>query len=160
MVNKVTRLDLVDIMTDGRQSAIKYIEPELTTDGLFDQVLRTLTFEPDFSGFNYSIENIRQVNYDTLELDFNVDYIFNAFNSSWTITHKPFIVIINVYALWHPLYGEVIDNSWAMNDTGCYVNEIIFDSRWHFFLSGSIVCMILFLMPEGSTASLSECDAR
>jgi hypothetical protein len=123
-----SRADLVDIMMDGTHGSIN-MNPLLATNDNFQQALGTLTFNLDKKEFDYSLESVEQVDFDTIKLSFLVDYWFYAFDTNWSKKNKPVSITLSVYSLWHPTYSAqygVIDTSWVQDwkATKCYAEQI------------------------------------
>ncbi|KYK24483.1 hypothetical protein AYK26_06590 [Euryarchaeota archaeon SM23-78] len=113
-----SKADVVSMMKNG-------LPVQLTTDDNFQQSLGTLTFTLDEKEFDFRLESFEQPRYDTIQLNFLVNYSFKMTESNWSKTDKQVIIPITVYGLYHPTYLEVIDDSW-LEDTAdeCYINEI------------------------------------
>jgi len=120
-----TRQQLVDLMTDGSGGGTS-MNQLLSTNENFKQALGTLTFQMDYEVFSYSLESFEQVDYETMKLNFNVNFSFNVFDTNWTRTNKPVNITVLVQGLSHPnhLSSGVIDNSWRSDSNGCYANII------------------------------------
>jgi hypothetical protein len=103
-------------MRDGVSGNV-HINPLLTTSENFIQSLATLSFKLDVSTFVYKLEGVRQLDYNSMKLNFHVDYFFSAFDTNWSIKDKDVNVTVQVYGLWHPYYNGVIDNDWVAVDT-------------------------------------------
>jgi hypothetical protein len=118
---------LIELMANGSDSASGLkINPLLTTNENFQQSLATLSFELDNASFNYRLESAEQPSYDSIRLNFRVNYFFRAFDTNWSRTGKLISINVPVYGLWHPDFDEIIDSSWSQNSTsGCYINQII-----------------------------------
>jgi hypothetical protein len=124
-----TNVELIDVMDDG--SGVAEMDKLFSTDNNFNQSLRTLTFELDKALFTYEIDDIKQVNYTTLVVSFNVDYHFSSFNTTWETTDKIINITVPVFGLWHPNHaGAYIDTDWVEDPTpiDCYANQISIDS--------------------------------
>lgn len=125
---RFTKDQLVDVMKDGVQGTTVILEPSSTTASLLDQALETLTFELDNAESTYRIENIRQLTYNEIQIDFRVDYKFKISKTQWEKSGKIVTVTLSVYSMWHPRYSRYIDDSWVINDTGCYITNIMLDA--------------------------------
>lgn len=121
------RNQLIELMTSGADSASgSHINPLLTTNENFQQSLATLSFKLDNASLSYRLESAEQLSYDSIRLNFSVNYFFRAFDSNWSRTNKLVSIDMSVYGLWHPDFNEIIDSSRVENSTGnCYVNQII-----------------------------------
>lgn len=125
-----TKDQLVTLMAMGQISvgAVQInINPLLITGENFNQSLATLSFKLDENNFSYTLERVWQSKYDTMKLNFHVNYSFSAFDTSWSKTDKDVNITIPVYGLWHPRYNKMIKDNWKENDTGCYINNIMSD---------------------------------
>jgi len=121
------RGQLIQLMAEGTDDVSHlHINPLLTTNEDFQQSLATLSFKLDNASFNYALESAEQLSYDSIRLNFSVNYYFKAFDTNWSKTNKLVSVNLQLYGLWHPGLGEIIDSSWEENSTGsCYINQVI-----------------------------------
>ncbi|MBN2459923.1 hypothetical protein JXB28_06585 [Candidatus Woesearchaeota archaeon] len=115
---------VVDLMTDGETGSIM-INPLLATNDNFHQALGTLTFDPESLEFSYVLESVEQPYYDTLQLNFLVNYSFSSFSTRWSKSNKPVNISFTVYSLMHPDYDEVIGTNWVERNEGCYIWGIL-----------------------------------
>jgi hypothetical protein len=120
-----THEDLVDLMVNGKKGSIA-MNPLLATNENFNQTLRTLTFSPDTKEFSYAISSVEQESFDTIKLNFLVNYSFSLFDTSWSKNNKPVNINVSVYGLSHPSHPSsgTIDSSWRTDANGCYANII------------------------------------
>jgi hypothetical protein len=118
---------LIELMTNGTDSVSHLsINPLLTTNENFQQSLATLSFELDNASLEYRLESTEQPSYDSIRLNFRVNYFFRAFDTNWSRTDKLISINVPVYGLWHPEFDDIIDSNWEENSTsGCYINQII-----------------------------------
>ncbi len=118
---------LIELMANGTDSVSGLnINPLLTTNENFQQSLATLSFELDDARLKYRLESAEQPSYDSIRLNFRVNYFFRAFDTNWSRTDKIVSINVPVYGLWHRDFGEIIDSSWLQNSTsGCYIDQII-----------------------------------
>lgn len=118
---------VIGLMTNGTDSVSHLsINPLLTTNENFQQSLATLSFELDNASLEYRLESTEQLSYDSIRLNFRVNYFFRAFDTNWSKTNKLISINVPVYGLWHPEFDEIIDSSWSENSTsGCYINQIM-----------------------------------
>ena len=65
---KFTKANLADVMKDGIEGMTTYIDPFKTTDSLFSQSLKTLTFAPSAAEFDYTLEEIRQLTFSAIKI--------------------------------------------------------------------------------------------
>jgi len=148
------REQIVALMHDG-SSAGAIINPLLTTKEGFRQSLGTLSFTMSNNEFDYSLEKVQQTDFETLLLNFKVNYSFTSFGTTWSANNKALNITLQVYGLAHPVYGKVIDSSWIENNTAsCFVNQIISDAA---------PCTGMNIMPKpicgnGMLEGAEECD--
>ncbi len=124
--------ELADIMKDGKSSSGTFLEPALTTDANFEQALGTLTFKlvNDDRTFEYSLRSVKQLSFDTLQLNFSVSYNLQVAGNKWFVQDKTYLINVNVYSMWHPSHSNVIDDLWIpKTDAGCYADLIISNSE-------------------------------
>lgn len=117
--------DVVNLMIDGSGGGTS-INPLLSTNEGLNQALRTLTFNLDAQSFNYSLTSVEQLEFDQIQLNFEVDYYFKALDTNWSRKGLPVNIILDVYGMSHPrhLHAGIIDSSWVPDSTGCYRNII------------------------------------
>lgn len=119
-----TKENVVDLMKDGVNGSV-IMNPLLATNDNFKQALGTLTFNPESVLFDYSLDSVEQPSYDTIRLNFLVNYSFSFFDAKWSRKNLPVSINISIYSLFHPLYNKVIETNWVENTAGCYINSII-----------------------------------
>jgi hypothetical protein len=123
---KIKKNELKDVIIDGEFNSKTYLIPESTTNGIFNQSLRTLTFNIDHVNFKYDIKDIDQKRYDTIVFNFLVNYSFFMFNTNWSKHNKPVDIEIDVYGLKHPDYSRIIEKDWIENNTEpCLIDKIM-----------------------------------
>jgi hypothetical protein len=123
-VSTITDEELILIMKTGTYNGQTYIPSDLTTDTGLAQVLRTIPYRFEEHSFSYAIDDIRQPDYDTIEIEFLVDYSFEILNAKWMGQDRQFTVILKVYSMWHPAYQDIITQSW-IPDSECYIDKIL-----------------------------------
>ena len=109
-------------------------------EGQFEQALGTLVFAipPADRDFSYSIDTISQPEFNTIEIEFLVDYSFKVFDTKWSKVGKPVTVEFPVWGITHPSYSPgVIDDSWGEDVTPC-VNDCLLSNLMLISCGGSI----------------------
>jgi hypothetical protein len=94
---------------------------EKTTDNYFKQALGTLSFQiPDSdANFSYRIIDISQPDFNTIKIDFAVDYSFEIFETKWEKSNKEVTVILSANGITHPEHKLVIDHGWIEDSFPC-----------------------------------------
>jgi len=128
--NKFTKGELVEIMKDGVHGGKTYLADYLTTNNARDQTLGTLTYTLE-NEFEYILEEVRQPDFDTLELEFVVSYKFESFENKWENTDKHVILEIPIYGLRHPAHERhLITDDWELDNSGnCFSEQIFSDAE-------------------------------
>lgn len=123
--------EILDIMDNSYSNSMgkDYIEDTLTTDELLSQSFKTLTFsfEDSATVFGYRILSMRQISFNTIEVDFEVDYSFTAFGNTWSRVGKQITIEYDVYSLTHP-NGLIIVDSWIPDSSICLIHDLVSDA--------------------------------